>query len=175
MTERPSGPPLFQETQRLLANRIAWLGLAAAGAACLGGVVADAAAGGAPWGSAIGLLLGIALAWLLVAGRLVTEVHPDGVYLRFFPLTRWHRFPWHRIERVRAVRYRPIRDYGGWGVRWAGGGGRAYNVSGDRGVRLDLADGGHVLVGSQRADALAGAIADASPATPTDPPGGEAA
>ena len=36
--------------------------------------------------------------------------------------------------------------------------GRAYNVSGREGVRLDFADGKHLLIGSQRAEELAAAI-----------------
>jgi hypothetical protein len=37
----------------------------------------------------------------------------------------------------------------------------AYNVRGDRGVQLVLRDGRRVLIGSQRADELAKAIAEA--------------
>jgi hypothetical protein len=63
-----------------------------------------------------------------------------------------------QIARWEARTYRPIRDYGGWGVRF-GPRGRAYNVSGNRGVEITLANGKRVLVGSQRADDLAAAIA----------------
>jgi hypothetical protein len=37
--------------------------------------------------------------------------------------------------------------------------GRAYNVSGNRGVEITLANGKRVLIGSQRSDELAAAIA----------------
>jgi hypothetical protein len=50
-----------------------------------------------------------------------------------------------------------LRDYGGWGIR-KGRSGWAYNVSGDRGVRLTYTDGETLLIGSQRADELAKAI-----------------
>jgi hypothetical protein len=53
--------------------------------------------------------------------------------------------------------YRPIRDYGGWGIRY-GRGGKAYNVSGNRGVMLELSDGQKLLIGSQRPEELANAI-----------------
>ena len=42
--------------------------------------------------------------------------------------------------------------------------GRAYNVSGDRGVELTLANGKRVLIGSQRSEELAEAIRRIVPA-----------
>ena len=41
----------------------------------------------------------------------------------------------------------------------------AYNVRGDRGALLTLADGRTVLIGSQRADELAAAIRDRLPSS----------
>lgn len=92
--------------------------------------------------------------------RLETRVEPDGVCVQFFPL---HRRP-VRIEvdpthAVEAVMYSPLREYGGWGVRHElGGGGLAYTVSGSWGVRLRQPEGRALLIGSQRAEALADAI-----------------
>ncbi|MBW8868301.1 MAG: hypothetical protein JF610_13410, partial [Acidobacteria bacterium] len=45
-----------------------------------------------------------------------------------------------------------------WGLRF-GRRGRAYSISGNRGVELTLADGRRVMIGSQRADELAAALA----------------
>jgi hypothetical protein len=95
---------------------------------------------------------------LLAACRLITEVRRDGLYLRFVP---FHRSMWEvplaNVVKVEARTYSPIRDYGGWGLRRTFKG-RAYNVSGNRGVRLDFADGRHLLIGSQRPEELAEAI-----------------
>jgi hypothetical protein len=41
------------------------------------------------------------------------------------------------------------------------GKGWAYNVRGNRGVQLELANGKRILIGSQRAEELAGAIGEA--------------
>jgi hypothetical protein len=60
---------------------------------------------------------------------------------------------------VEALTYRPIKDFGGWGVRWAARG-IVYNARGKRGVRMVLASGERVLVGSQRAEDLARAIGE---------------
>ena len=88
--------------------------------------------------------------------KLITVVDRAGIELRFFPLTRKHiRFD--AIRSCKAVRYQPIKEYGGWGIRFSRKG-RAYNVSGDSGVQLELSTGKSFLIGSQKADQLADAI-----------------
>ncbi len=49
--------------------------------------------------------------------------------------------------------YRPILEYGGWGIRY-GLRGRAYNVSGNRGLRVELTNGKHILFGSAKPEEL---------------------
>ena len=101
-------------------------------------------------------LFGIGLPVLFLYLRLVIEVNDEGVWLRYIPLTtRLIKFA--EIERCEAVAYQPLRQYGGWGIRGLGSN-RAYNVSGSQGVRLHLRNGAVVVIGSQRAEALALAI-----------------
>ncbi|HTL28989.1 MAG TPA: hypothetical protein VL282_07210, partial [Tepidisphaeraceae bacterium] len=58
--------------------------------------------------------------------------------------------------------YRPLVDASGWGVHYSfTGKGWAYNVTGDRGVQIRLKDGKWLLIGSQKPDELARAIAEA--------------
>ena len=83
----------------------------------------------------------------------------NAVRLRFFPLIR-RTIPLTEIQSCEARTYRPIREYGGWGIRW-GFSGMAFNVSGDRGVQLVLAGRKRLLIGSQRADELAAIINEA--------------
>ncbi len=89
--------------------------------------------------------------------RLDVETREDALVVHFFPLRR-RVVPYAAIRRCAAVTYRPIVEYGGWGIRWGGPRKWAYNVRGDRGVLLELADGGTLLVGSQRPGELARAI-----------------
>jgi len=101
------------------------------------------------------LVLGVPVwFWFL---RLITEVHDDAVHVHFIPLWRKRIIPIRDIRTAVAVTYRPLRDYGGWGIRW-GPRGQAYNVSGDRGVQLELANGKRLLIGSQRPEELEAAI-----------------
>ena len=111
------------------------------------------------------LLLGLACAlpmlgviWLFVVANLQTTVGPDGLYIRFYPFHLSQRkIPLEKVVSFRALTYRPIREYGGWGLRFAKRG-RAYNVSGRESVRLEFSDGKHLLIGSQRSKELAAAI-----------------
>jgi len=125
---------------------------------------------GEPWGDrpmsdtalvvtgTVTTLFSMGIALLFATLKLVTEVRTDGLYIRFFPLhLSSHRIPLEDLAQFEARTYNPMREYGGWGIK-GGRKGRAYNVSGDRGVRLDYADGRHILIGSQRADELAEAI-----------------
>jgi hypothetical protein len=100
----------------------------------------------------IGLIGGVT--WLLGAMRLTVRVDRTLLHIRYFPFTR-REIPLETIARHQARTYRPIREYGGWGVRWGfGRRGLAYNVSGNRGVQLELIDGKQLLIGSQRPEEL---------------------
>jgi hypothetical protein len=104
------------------------------------------------------VLAGILLPAFFWASRLITEVRADGLYVRFVPF-HWsfQRIPFVEIRKCEARRYRPLLEYGGWGIRY-GPGGKAYNVHGNQGVQLELSNGKRLLIGSQRADELSRAI-----------------
>jgi len=93
-----------------------------------------------------------------VRTKLVTEVRDNGLFVCFVWLWPERTIPWDQIRSVETRSYRPVRDFGGWGVRWATRG-IVYHARGKRGVRLALASGERVLIGSQRPDDLARAIA----------------
>lgn len=110
------------------------------------------------WG---GLVVVGTVAMLLYSLRLETEVRADGIYLKMWPLHRSvRRVPWSEIERYEPTQYSPLQEFGGWGIRWTPGK-LAYNVSGDRGVRIERTTGRVVLVGSQRPEELVRAIDEA--------------
>jgi hypothetical protein len=103
-------------------------------------------------------IFGIGLPALFFFARLVTEVRADGIYICFFPF-HWtfRRIAFTEVKQYKVRTYRPIREYGGWGIR-CGSKGKAYNVSGDRGVQIELSNGKRLLIGSQRAEELWRAI-----------------
>ena len=85
------------------------------------------------------------------------EVRPSRVDIRYRPLVN-RSIAVSDIEQVKARTYKPIQEYGGWGIRGWPGQRIAYNVSGDQGVELLLRDGRSVMIGSQQPETLALAI-----------------
>lgn len=84
--------------------------------------------------------------------RLDTAIEKDGVYYRFFPF-QWHykQISWDRISKSFVRQYNPITEYGGWGFRIGlFGKGRAFNVSGNKGLQLIYDNGKKILLGTKR-------------------------
>ncbi len=105
-----------------------------------------------------GLLLGLAVFLL----HMTTEVTPTDVRVWFAWVPVYRRVvPLQDIRRVEHATFRPIADYGFWGIRSGRDGERALIARGNRGVRLELADGSLLLIGSQRPEELAQAIQSA--------------
>jgi hypothetical protein len=105
-------------------------------------------------------LLGL-VALLLYVARLSVCLDSQAIHIRFVPFFARH-IPLEQIQCWEARTYRPIREYGGWGIRVGlFGRGSAYNVSGNRGVQLTFSDGKRLLIGSQRAEEFAAGIAEA--------------
>ena len=154
---RSASPPAYREVQRFRQWWI-WLILVPVVGAAWWAFVQQIL-GGQPFGSNPGpdwvvwlvfVLFGLGLPVLLLAARLVIEVNATELDLRYVPFRR-RRIPLGDVQDHEAVTFRPIREWGGWGIRWARGRGWAYTVRGDRGVQLHLSGGAKLLVGSARA------------------------
>jgi hypothetical protein len=108
------------------------------------------------------LVFGIGLPIFFYSLKLITEVRKDGIYLRYFPFHRKFKiYQYKEIESYMAREYKPIREYGGWGIRYVIGG-MAYNVYGNKGVQLILKSKKKVLVGTQKPEEFYLAIQKAS-------------
>ena len=89
--------------------------------------------------------------------KLIVEVRSDGIYIRFFPFhISYRKIPLENLKKCEACIYSPL-EYGGWGIRY-GFKGKAYTISGNRGVILELKDGKKLLIGSQKPKELVKAI-----------------
>lgn len=102
----------------------------------------------------IWVVFGIGFPIFFLNFGMTTELREDGIRIRFFPFYR-RRIDLKDIQSFEVKDYHPLRDYGGWGVRSSPKNGMAYNVSGNRGVKLELKDGKRVLIGSQEPERLA--------------------
>ncbi len=90
--------------------------------------------------------------------NLTTQVRNDGIYYRFFPFhLSFHKIKLEDIVECEVRNYSALKDYGGWGIRY-GRMGKAYNISGNRGVQLKLSDGSRLLLGSQKPEEFAAAV-----------------
>src|SRR5579883_2304075 len=116
---------------------------------------------GKPASALIPLLAVVAVAALvvplLVLAKLTVEVGGGEIRVRFFPFLK-KAIALSEVVSCESRTYRPILEYGGWGVRYSLRNGWAYNVRGNRGVQLRLKDGKRILIGSQRPEELAEAL-----------------
>lgn len=127
---------------------------------------------GQPWGDnpasnelllIIFLLSGILFPVFILSINLRVEVRKEGLVYRFFPMHLHDRtIAWQEITGHEMVNYHPLRDFGGWGIRY-GKLGKAYSVSGDQGVLLVLDDGQKLVIGSRDANGLDLAISSTAP------------
>jgi hypothetical protein len=115
-----------------------------------------------PWIYLIGVVV-VAILAVVMTLRQTTSVTPSEVTVRFGFLYRT-QIPLAEIRQAEAVQYRPVKDYGGWGIRGFGKK-RALNTRGNRGVLLTKADGSTLLIGSQRPRELLDALAQVGVAT----------
>jgi len=98
--------------------------------------------------------------FLIYFVKLETEVRDEGLFIKFRPFhRRWVALPFSDILEANPITYKPIRDYGGWGIRY-GPEGKAYNVSGNKGVLLKFDKGPNILIGSTNHQVLWSSITD---------------
>ncbi|HEX8202518.1 MAG TPA: hypothetical protein VF590_18720 [Isosphaeraceae bacterium] len=159
-------PPaaIYREEQTFGWWVYAFLAVVIAGLAGLGLAWAQRAHPGAAasvlaWGPGLALGLTLPVVLVLAVLRMVTEVSPVEVRVWFGWLPTYRRVvPIAAVRGVEVVHYRPIADHGGWGIRRGRDGERVLTARGDRGVRLHLADGSRLLIGSQRPEELAAVL-----------------
>ena len=103
-----------------------------------------------------GLGVGLVVVALILYVRLLVRVTDTHVFVHYRPLSR-RTIPLSEIVSCEACRYRPIWEYGGWGLR-LGRNNWAYTVSGREGVQLRFKQGRGLLIGSKMPRELAAAI-----------------
>ncbi len=95
------------------------------------------------------MALFILVALLFGFAKLVTRIDKNGISFKFFPFHfKFQRMNWEQIENCEVITYHPIRDYGGWGIK-SNATGKAYSVSGDKGLQIYLKTGKIVLIGTR--------------------------
>ena len=101
-----------------------------------------------------------ALFYLFIKSKLEIIVALDGLYYRYIPFfSKFRKIEILQINFAESRLYRPLRDFGGWGIRYnMRTKTSCYNVRGNMGVYLELNNGKKVLLGSQKPHELVNAI-----------------
>ncbi|MGB0525505.1 MAG: hypothetical protein ACPGJS_21190 [Flammeovirgaceae bacterium] len=106
------------------------------------------------------LILTSSMLLLFYVMELRTMVKTDGIYYQFYPIHfKYKKVTWDDLESFYIRKYNPIKEYGGWGIRF-GFNGKAYNVSGDMGLQLTYKNGKKLLLGTQKPGELDSIIED---------------
>ena len=107
----------------------------------------------------IGIILSIVLVsfsfgliFLFWKMKLITTIKEDGINIIFVPFTNFI-IPFSKIKYYKIREYRPIIEYGGWGIRFNKSG-KAYTVCGTTGLQISLLNGKEILIGTQRPDPI---------------------
>lgn len=104
------------------------------------------------------LLIMISVWSLINVLRLTVVVTGDEVRISYRPIPT-KIIPAGEIQTVETQTYRPIRDYGGWGIRYSRKRrGWCYTVKGNRAVFMTLASGKTALVDSDTPEMLEQAV-----------------
>jgi hypothetical protein len=99
------------------------------------------------WALVVPVLLTVGVIVLLYFLRLETTIDARGIHYKFFPFSE-KTIPWQEMDECYVRQYSPLREYGGWGIRF-GFSGKAYNVKGNKGIQVKLKSGKKILFGTQ--------------------------
>ena len=94
------------------------------------------------------ILTGFCFIWLFYSIKLITEIKGDSIHIKFSPFTT-QIIPFSEIIKYEIRQYRPIIEYGGWGIRFNKSG-KAYTVSGNIGIQIQMSTGKGILIGTQQ-------------------------
>ena len=99
-----------------------------------------------------GIFLIVIVLFLFI--KLKTRIDEKGIHFQFFPFHfSMKTFTWENIYSAEALKYSPLGDYGGWGIRISfKGKGKAFTTRGDKGIKVVLKDGKTRMIGTQLMD-----------------------
>ena len=112
------------------------------------------------WSSILAfIIMGTAFVFIL-NGNLTTEIWTDGIRYRFPPfIQKMRHIPLTEIVSVEVGKYKPLAEFGGWGVRRRILSGKtAYNVSGRFGMQIRKKNGRQVMFGTRKQDEIKRAV-----------------
>ncbi len=112
------------------------------------------------WGSIISIVVMSGTFLFILNRKLITEIWSDGIRYKFAPFVRkMKHIPLTEIASVEVAKYKPLTEFGGWGVRKKFFARKtAYNISGNVGMRVVLKNGSQILFGTRQENEMKRAI-----------------
>jgi hypothetical protein len=105
------------------------------------------------WAFSIFFLIPVLFLILLLRTEMRTTICDEYLSFSYRPFFKKEKvFRWEDIQKCYVRIYSPVKEYGGWGIRPAihKKRGKAYNVSGNKGIQLELKNGELVLIGTRK-------------------------
>jgi len=100
------------------------------------------------------LLLFVTLFLLFVSAHLEYRINEKGIEYRFFPFhMNSRRIQWSDIANFEIIKYNPLSDFGGWGIRY-GKKSILYSVKGNKGLSISLKSGKNIIIGINKVSEL---------------------
>lgn len=97
-------------------------------------------------GLIIFVVLFLVFTFLFYLLKLKTKIDEFGIHYHFYPIQTKHKsILWKNIESISVIKYRPIRNYGGWGIK-----GDSYTAKGNKGIQIYTKTGTIKLIGTQK-------------------------
>lgn len=104
-----------------------------------------------------GIISGIVLTFIWII-HLKSEINATGIHYRFFPFHfKTYTIPWAEIQLAETCTYKPIREFGGWGIKY-GYNSKAFTISGKEGIRITLKNKKIILIGTKESERAANVI-----------------
>ncbi len=89
--------------------------------------------------------------WLFLSLRLEVKIEESRLSYRMPPLINKERFIQRdEIRSYEVVDFKPIAQYGGWGIRFSPTRGKALTISGSTGLKLHLKNGKDLMLGTMK-------------------------
>lgn len=104
----------------------------------------------------VGSIVPVLVIVLFLTIQLRSRIDEAGIHYKFVP---WHfqevHIGWDEIDKAYIRTYSPLKEYGGWGIRKGFGKiGRAFNISGNVGLQIELKDGKRILIGTRQTNEI---------------------
>lgn len=99
-------------------------------------------------------LLLVLVSILVYSITLTTKITEKEIRIQFFPFHLKERiYLFSDLDKAEVVQYNPLLDYGGWGIRY-GIKGKAFNIRGNKGLKITFKSNKKRLIGTQKPEEL---------------------